>query len=136
MRVLFVAGFGPVTQDLDASKRFYAETLGIALAGQDDYPTTEDLGGVKHFGIWPLPQAAESCFGTPNWPNELTRPQGWIEFEVEDVTEAARELEAKGYRLLVAPKTEPWGQTVARLLGPEGLLVGVTVTPWLRESTS
>ena len=134
MRVLFVAGFGPVTQDLDASKRFYAETLGIALAGQDDYPTTEDLGGVRHFGIWPLPQAAESCFGTPSWPSELTRPQGWIEFEVEDV--AARELEGKGYRLLVAPKTEPWGQTVARLLGPEGLLVGVTVTPWLRESTS
>ncbi|PLP37801.1 glyoxalase, partial [Klebsiella variicola] len=26
----------------------------------------------------------------------------------------------------------PWGQTVTRLLSPEGLLAGLTVTPWLR----
>jgi uncharacterized glyoxalase superfamily protein PhnB len=60
-------------------------------------------------------------------------PQGWVEFDVEDVAAAAAELQAKGYRLLVATKTEPWGQTVARLLSPEGLVVGVTITPWMRE---
>jgi catechol 2,3-dioxygenase-like lactoylglutathione lyase family enzyme len=136
VRVLFVAGFGPVARDLEASKRFYREALGIAFGGDDEYPTTEDLGGVKHFGLWPLAQAAESCFASSEWPADVPAPQGWIEFEVDDVTEAARELEGKGYRLLVAPKTEPWGQTVARLLGPEGLLVGVTVTPWLREGAS
>ena len=26
---------------------------------------------------------------------------------------------------------EPWGQTTSRLLSPEGLLVGVTFTPWM-----
>lgn len=40
---------------------------------------------------------------------------------------------AQGYTLLVNNQMEPWGQTVTRLLSPEGILVGLTVTPWLRE---
>jgi len=28
---------------------------------------------------------------------------------------------------------EPWGQTTSRLLSPEGLLVGVTFTPWMHD---
>jgi len=35
--------------------------------------------------------------------------------------------------MLIRNKTEPWGQTVSRFLSPEGLLVGVTFTPSLRE---
>ena len=45
---------------------------------------------------------------------------------------ATRVLSEKGYRMLVANRTEPWGQTVTRLLSPEGLLTGLTITPWLR----
>ena len=60
-------------------------------------------------------------------------PQAWIEFDVDDIAAAAEELRAKGYKLLVGPREEPWGQTVARLLSPEGILVGVTITPWRRE---
>ncbi|CAN5129778.1 glyoxalase/bleomycin resistance/dioxygenase family protein [soil metagenome] len=133
MRVLFVAGFGPIAREPGEAKRFYGDALGIALSGDEDYPTTEDLPGVKHFGLWPLTGAAQSCFGTTVWPADVPVPQGWIEFDVDDVAAASRELESKGYRVLVGPRTEPWGQTVARLLGPEGLLVGITVTPWLRE---
>ncbi len=55
---------------------------------------------------------------------------------LDAVEAAARELEAGGYRLIVPPRVEPWGQTVARLLSPEGLLVGITLTPWMRESPS
>ena len=46
------------------------------------------------------------------------------------VAAAARELEARGYRLIHGSRTEPWNQTIARLLSPEGLLVGVCYTPW------
>jgi hypothetical protein len=60
-------------------------------------------------------------------------PQGWIEFDVDDVAAATAELEAGGYQVLVSNKVEPWGQTVTRLLGPEGLLVGITHTPSLRN---
>jgi hypothetical protein len=37
----------------------------------------------------------------------------------------------RGYTLLVAAKTAPWQQVVTRLLGPEGLLVGLIYTPWI-----
>ena len=47
------------------------------------------------------------------------------------VFEAAVELQAKGVTILTGPKTEPWGQTVLRFLSPEGLLVGITYTPWM-----
>jgi catechol 2,3-dioxygenase-like lactoylglutathione lyase family enzyme len=133
MKVLFVAGFGPIVRDMDASVRFYRETIGMPLEDGSDV-STEKVDGVKHFGLWPLADAAESCFGSREWPSNVTAPQAWVEFDVEDVAAAAAELQAKGYRLLVAPKTEPWGQTVARLLSPEGLVVGVTITPWMRES--
>jgi hypothetical protein len=41
--------------------------------------------------------------------------------------------ESQGYKLLVATRKEPWGQVVTRLLGPEGLLVGITHTPSMRK---
>ena len=134
MKVLFVAGFGPIVRDMGASLAFYRDTIGMPLEEKGDV-STEKVDGVKHFGLWPLAEAAESCFGSHEWPTNMTAPQAWIEFDVDDVAAAAEELRAKGYRLLVAPKTEPWGQTVARLLSPEGVLVGVTITPWMREPT-
>jgi hypothetical protein len=54
---------------------------------------------------------------------------------VEDVAEATREMTERGYKLLVANRTEPWGQVVSRLISPEGLLVGLTMTPWMREKS-
>jgi hypothetical protein len=55
-----------------------------------------------------------------------------MELDVEDVASATAALKARGYRLLVENREEPWGQTVTRLLSPEGILVGVTFTPWMR----
>ena len=132
MKVLFVAGFGPIVRDLKESARFYREGLGLPLP-EGDYVATDELPGVKHFGLWALEDAAESCFGKREWPTDVPVPQVGIEFDVDDVAAAAEELRGKGYRLLVGPKEEPWGQTVARLLSPEGLLVGVVYTPWMRE---
>ncbi len=133
MKILFVAGFGPVTRDPKASAPFYMDKLGLTFEQNGDYYHTEALEGVKHFAVWPLAQAAESCFGSSIWPNELTIPQAWIEFDVDDVEAATRELAGKGYQLLVSARKEPWGQIVTRLLSPEGVLVGITYTPWMRE---
>lgn len=133
--VLFVAGFGPIVRDPEASRGFYGDGLGLKLAAPDnapDYFHAETLDGVKHFAMWPLASAAESCFGKSEWPDDVPTPQAWIEFDVADIERATGALLAKGHRLLVAARKEPWGQTVTRLLSPEGLLVGVTVTPWLR----
>lgn len=132
MKVLFVAGFGPVPPDVPAARSFYVDLLGLPLKDDDGYLHSEEVAGVKSFGAWPLHQAAESCFGTPEWPADIPVPQAWLEFDVEDIGSATRELEERGYRVLVRERKEPWGQIVTRLLGPEGLLVGVTVTPWMR----
>ena len=35
-----------------------------------DYLHSEQIAGCKSFGIWPLSQAAEACFGTGQWPCE------------------------------------------------------------------
>ena len=135
MKVLFIAGFGPMTADVAASRKLYEDALGIAFKVEDvDYLHTEDVKGANTFAVWPLHQAAESCFGKDTWPPEIPAPQAWLEFDVDDVEEASRELEQRGYRLLVRARKEPWGQVVSRLLSPEGLLVGVTMTPWMRES--
>ncbi len=136
MKVLFVAGFGPIAANVEASRRLYSETLGLPFEADGDYLHTAAIDGVKHLAVWPLTQAAESCFGSPQWPAETPVPQGWIEFDVEDIQAATKELEASGHRVLVAARTEPWGQVVTRLLGPEGLLVGLTVTPSMREAGS
>ncbi len=89
--------------------------------------------GVKHFALWPLSASAESCFGVGELPEDLPVPEGWIDFDVEDVRSGTRELEAQGYRVLVANREEGWGQTVTRLLSPEGLLVRITYTLFLRN---
>jgi catechol 2,3-dioxygenase-like lactoylglutathione lyase family enzyme len=138
MNVSFVAGFGPIVRDVDSSRAFWGGGLGIELKeAAPSYWTNDDLEGVKAFALWPLPQAAESCFGNDVWPEDIPAPQAWLELDVESpeaVSEAAAELEAAGHRLLRGAHEEPWGQTTSRLLSPEGLLVGVTYTPWMHGS--
>ena len=137
MKVVFVAGFGPITTDTKNSAAFYRESLGLSFKEEaGGYFHTEELEGVKTFALWPLSQAAESCFGTDEWPAHLPTPTSWLEFDVEDVAGASEELKAQGYTLLIVERKEPWGQTVTRLLSPEGILVGLTYTPWMRESES
>jgi catechol 2,3-dioxygenase-like lactoylglutathione lyase family enzyme len=132
--VLFVAGFGPIVSDPAASRTFYSQALGLPFEEDSSgYLHTGKLQGVKHFALWPLQQAAESCFGSAQWPAHLPVPQAWIEFDVANIENATTELKSQGYELLVAMRTEPWGQTVTRLLGPEGLLVGITHTPAMRK---
>ena len=137
MRVSFVAGFGPIVRDTDQSRAFWGAGVGIGLEeAAPGYWTNDDLDGVNSFALWPLSQAAQSTFGTEAWPADIPAPQAWIELDVdspEAVAPAVAELEAAGHRVLRAAHEEPWGQTTSRLLSPEGLLVGVTYTPWMHK---
>jgi hypothetical protein len=134
IKVLFVAGFGPVVRDRIAGRNLYGTTLNISFKEeQGGYLHTEALKGVQTFALWPLEQAAQSCFGKPSWPDNTPVPQAWLEFDVEDVEGATAELESRSYRLLIKNKWEPWDQTVTRLLSPEGVLVSLTITPSMRD---
>jgi len=137
MKIKFVTSFAPIVIDMAASKKLYMNALGLPLKGK--YPHTEELKGVKHFGLWSLSEAAQTCFSKERWPRAIPRPQASLEFDVKDikaVKAAAKELKKKGYRLLHDVKKEPWGQTVARLLSPEGLIVGVSYTPSMHGKNS
>jgi uncharacterized glyoxalase superfamily protein PhnB len=60
-----------------------------------------------------------------------------VEFDVADaeaVERAGAELEERGFTLLHPARTEPWGQTVARLQSVEGVIVGISYAPWMHTS--
>lgn len=134
MKIEFIASIAVITSDPATSRQLYVDAIGLPLEGQDDYIHSENIEGAKHFGVWPLTQAAQACFGASEWPAERTVPQASIEFEVADaeaVSAAAKELQAAGYELLHPAREEPWGQTVARMLSSEGLIVGISYAPGL-----
>jgi catechol 2,3-dioxygenase-like lactoylglutathione lyase family enzyme len=137
MQVEFVTSVAVITSDPAESRRLYMDGFGLPLKQLDgEYFASEEIGGCKHFGVWPLTQAAEACFGTTSWPDDIRVPQVSIEFEVADVdavAAAAEELRSRGHQLVHEARQEPWGQTVARLISPEGAVVGVSYAPSLHE---
>ncbi len=140
MDVKFISSVAVITADPPNSRNLFMSALGLPLHAAspgDDYFFTDKVDGAKHFGVWPLSQAAQSCFGTDEWPSDKTIPQLSIEFEVanlEAVAQAATELEAKGFTLTHAARTEPWGQTVARLLTADGAIVGISYAPGMHDA--
>jgi len=137
MNIEFLSTVAVIAPDPSVSRRLYVDALGLRLESEGgDYYHSEKIAGCKSFGIWPLAQAAEACFGTRQWPADRPAPQVSIEFDVADATAvgpAARELEQAGYALLHPPREEPWGRTVARLQSPEGAIVGISYAPVLHE---
>ncbi len=134
MKVLFIAGFGPISSDMQRSRSLYIDSLGIDFKEEaNGYIHTDQLDGCKGFAVWPLEQAAESCFGKSQWPKDLSVPRAWLEFDVDDVAAATEELKQKGWKILLENKEEPWGQKVSRFLDPDGVLVAVTYSPWMRK---
>lgn len=133
MDIAFVAGFGPIGREPEATLDFWSRTVGIAFHElAPGYHHSSDLGGVRAFALWPLSQAAEATFGTEVWPQDRPVPQAWVELEVSSpqaVADAVEELRSKGQEILVEAHEEPWGQTTARLMSPEGLLVGISYLP-------
>jgi catechol 2,3-dioxygenase-like lactoylglutathione lyase family enzyme len=84
MDIQFVASVAPIVRDTDEARWFYRDTLGLSFEGEEgDYVFTHKLEGTKHFGLWPLSEAANACFGTTEWPADIPVPQASIEFEVD-----------------------------------------------------
>jgi catechol 2,3-dioxygenase-like lactoylglutathione lyase family enzyme len=135
LKIEFITGLAVITPDPAESRKLYVDALGLPLEG-DDYIHSENIAGSKHFGVWPLSQAAQACFGDPEWPADRQRPQVSVEFEVADegaVQAAADELRADGFELLHDARTEPWGQTVARLQSTEGAVIGISFVPSMHD---
>ncbi|WP_293041244.1 VOC family protein, partial [Paraburkholderia sp.] len=136
MKIKCIAGFAVITKQPDASASLYQDALGLPFERQDSYLYMDKFAGSNHFGIWPLKMAAQSCFGQNEWPAHIPVPTATIEFELEDVAaveSAVQEMKSKGQVFIHEVRTEPWGQTSARFMSPEGVLVGLSYAPWLHE---
>ena len=138
MDIRFIATIAVISPDPPKSRELFIDALGLPLeAGPgSDYFHSEWIEGSKHFGVWPLSEAAQACFGTPDWPADRIVPQASIEFEVRDpaaVQSAAEELRQRGFTLLHDTREEPWGQTVARLQSLEGSIIGISFAPALHD---
>ncbi len=108
IKILFVAGFGPIVDKGKASEKLYMETFDIPFkqevrtfgipSKQEEggYLYTEEMEGVKHFALWPLSLVAQACFDKDSWPRDIPVPQAWIDFEVDDLEKATAELESRG----------------------------------------
>jgi len=135
VNVVFIASVAVVAADPPQSRTLFMGALGLPLEGEGDgYYSSGKIPGSKHFGVWPLSEAAQACFGTREWPAGRVVPQASIEFEVADagaVAAAGGELARAGFELLHPARTEPWGQTVTRLLTGDGLIVGISYAPAL-----
>lgn len=119
MNVLFITSVAVIAADPPESRKLCVDALGLPLEGQTDdgYYSSGKIGGSKHFGVWPLSEAAEACFGAKEWPADRPAPQVSLEFEAEDpaaVKAAAKEPEAKGFSLLHPVREEPWGGKPSR----------------------
>jgi catechol 2,3-dioxygenase-like lactoylglutathione lyase family enzyme len=138
--VQFITSVAVVAADPSKSRELFLDALGLPLktGGDGEYFHSEQIGGSKHFAVWPLTQAAQACFGVDDWPSDEVVPQVAIEFEVKDadaVADAAAELKSKGFELLHDAREEPWGQTVARLLSIEGSIIGISYAPSLHTQS-
>jgi len=136
LKIESIAGFAVITARTEASKALYRDALALPVNEKDDYLSMDRFEGANHFGVWPLAMAAQSCFGTDTWPDDIPVPQATIEFELRDVEAvhaAVDELRSGGQRFVHDARMEPWGQTIARFVSPEGLLVGLSFAPWLHD---
>ena len=134
MDIESIAGFATITKDPAASAALYVNTLGLPLKRDGDYLSIDSYPGAHHFGVWPLAMSAQSCFGQDTWPDHVPEPDATIEFELRDpaaVQAAVDEMKALGQAFVHEARVEPWGQTVARFMSPEGVLVGLSYAPWL-----
>jgi catechol 2,3-dioxygenase-like lactoylglutathione lyase family enzyme len=136
--IQFIASIAVITPDPRKSREVFIDALGLPLEASpgSDYFHSERIDGSKHFGVWPLSEAAQACFGTTEWPADRTVPQMSLEFEVHDpdaVGSAAEELRQRGFAVLHDRREEPWGQTVARLQSHEGSIIGISFAPSLHD---
>ncbi len=109
--------------DVDAALRFYTEAFGLErrlLTPAGDY-------GELKTGACALAFAAEDLASSHGFDFTPQRPPARAAFEVvlvtDDVQAAYDRAVAAGARALSAPKTQPWGQTIAYVSDPHGFTI-------------
>lgn len=118
-------------RDPAASIRFYEKAFGLVprFAAPDESYVDGDLEGVI-VGFARTGMAKENIPGGVRETDPKGPPPAFeLGIGTTDVAGVVKRAEAAGARVVKAPETKPWGQTVAYLRDPDGHLVEVG-TPW------
>ncbi|WP_418960032.1 VOC family protein [Streptomyces tritici] len=105
--------------DPERSRRFYGETLGLAV--YREFGTGEERGTVYFLGGGFLELSGRAT--APPSPGLRL----WL--QVEDAHAAHRELAARGADILREPVREPWGLIEMWLTDPDGVRIAVVEVP-------
>lgn len=116
-------GFGPPVlfiEDLERSKSFYVDTLGITLA----FENSSSLGlllGDDMVLLVTVPGAEFMSTEDPSSPRGQ-RPVGLFNIFVDNVDETFEALKAKGVQFFLDPIDREWGRRTAHFKDPDGFI--------------
>ena len=102
--------------DLDNSRRFYCDLLGLPILRQEAWGAVVQAGEVELF-LHPLDHVAE-----PDQRLELT-------FDVDDADEAVADLRAHGMRVIEEVADRDWGDRDGAVVDPDGNVVYLRSRP-------
>ncbi len=108
------------TEDLDATKRFYAEVFGVRMVFEDDASAVFDFGNtiINLLSATAVPELIEpAAIGDP-----AGGPRFQITVDVDDVDAVCAELARRGVQLVNGPIDRPWGVRTACFRDPAGHL--------------
>lgn len=114
-----------IGRDLEASKKFYSETLGL-----EDTSTAEDHIRYRIGSVSLVVHAPISDEEMRDWNLEpLKEPRGSgviLTLQPKNVDEAYQLLLNKGADILFPPRNAPWGARLFMLRDPNGFLIEVS----------
>jgi catechol 2,3-dioxygenase-like lactoylglutathione lyase family enzyme len=108
------------TEDLAATKQFYAEVFGVPQIFEDDNSAVFDFGStvvnlLKQTAVPELIEPLRS--GEPD-----AGPRSQLTVDVDDVDAVCAELQRRGVQLVNGPMDRPWGIRTASFRDPAGQL--------------
>ena len=106
-------------RDLETSRRFYGETLGLPIYREFGEGPTR--GTVFFVGGGYLEVAGQATAPSSD------SVQLWL--QVRDIGETHRDLEARGVEVLRPPKREPWGLVEMWIRDPDGVRIAIIEIP-------
>lgn len=117
-------------KDLEASKKFYAETLGWKPSGNsNDEITFFQAGGVV-LSIFPREKLAEDALVAPEGSGFAGFTLAYNAHSEAEVDEIIRDLEAKGVKILKQPQKVFWGGYSSYFADPDGNCWEVAYNPF------
>lgn len=118
--------------DLEKSKKFYTELLGMTLIKELDFPEGEFTLAFVGYGPEESNTVIELTYNYGHEPYDLGTGYGHIALETSDIYATAETLRAGGAEIVREPGPMKHGKThIAFIKDPDGYLIELVQPDWL-----